>query len=398
MAVAQYKSCRVCGKEKPFSEFGKNRTCVDGFIGTCKQCVKERKGFRSTAKATCKTCQQVFNPRTRMQVYCSDECRLGDYEKQAIRTIICKNCEKPFHKKHAQKYCSPQCKNEARRKDTRTKKYRPRRNPAPIVDGKRQCINCGEIKPLDQFETVRDNKTASGYITLSRCKPCRISHDKLRRKEYRKSAKGREQKRLQDARRRARQAGFSTAEDYLTDKKAKKAQAEAMRVEYEKARETREKSAVWRRVAPTCYWIGIGRPWGDPKLSEAEKFRIRYRNDPEFKLNVRIRSQRKKQMRGRCGIVSANISQAIKGRLSWDRFKRIVGYEMSELKQHLERQFTKGMSWDNYGEWHIDHIIPKSSFDPDNPEEIKACWALPNLRPLWAKQNISKGAKRVFLL
>lgn len=364
MAVAQSKSCRVCGKEKPFSEFGKAHVqCIGGVAGTCKQC--DREVYRKN--------------------------------KGLDKPVPCKNCGKPFEKFNGNLYCSPQCKNEARRKDTRTKKYRPRRNPTPIVDGKRQCINCGEIKPLDQFETRRDNKTASGYIT-SRCKPCRISHDKLRRKEYRKSAKGREQKFLEDARRRARQAGFSTAEDYLADRKAKKAQAEAIRVEREKARETREKSAVWRRVAPPCYWIGIGRPWDDPKLSEAEEFRIRYRNDPEFRLKQRIRVQRNKQMRGRCGFVSANINQAIKGRLSWDRFKRIVGYEMSELKQHLERQFTKGMSWDNYGEWHIDHIIPKSSFDPDNPEEIKACWALPNLRPLWAKQNISKGAKRVFLL
>ena len=51
------------------------------------------------------------------------------------------------------------------------------------------------------------------------------------------------------------------------------------------------------------------------------------------------------------------------------------------------------MSWDNYGDWHIDHITPKSTFDLSDPDEIRACWSLPNLRPLWGKDNIRKGAK-----
>jgi hypothetical protein len=54
------------------------------------------------------------------------------------------------------------------------------------------------------------------------------------------------------------------------------------------------------------------------------------------------------------------------------------------------------MSWDNYGEWHIDHIIPVSSFkiDPNNwPATIKTIWAIENLQPLWAIDNIKKGQR-----
>ena len=59
--------------------------------------------------------------------------------------------------------------------------------------------------------------------------------------------------------------------------------------------------------------------------------------------------------------------------------------------KHIEDNFKNGMSWDNYGEWHIDHIRPISSFPVDaKPSEVNA---LSNLRPLWANENISKGNK-----
>ena len=53
------------------------------------------------------------------------------------------------------------------------------------------------------------------------------------------------------------------------------------------------------------------------------------------------------------------------------------------------------MNWDNYGEWHVDHIIPKSSFNfsSKHDKEFKECWALDNLQPLWAEDNIAKSDK-----
>lgn len=78
----------------------------------------------------------------------------------------------------------------------------------------------------------------------------------------------------------------------------------------------------------------------------------------------------------------------------------ILGYSREELMAHLERQFTKGMTWDNYGEWHIDHVVPLSSFkvkDISDPE-VRACWCLSNLRPIWATENLRKNAKRIFLV
>jgi hypothetical protein len=70
-----------------------------------------------------------------------------------------------------------------------------------------------------------------------------------------------------------------------------------------------------------------------------------------------------------------------------------LGCSVTELKVYLELKFKDGMSWENWGRlgWHIDHIIPLSSFDlTDREQFLKACHYT-NLQPLWAKENLSKG-------
>jgi len=72
----------------------------------------------------------------------------------------------------------------------------------------------------------------------------------------------------------------------------------------------------------------------------------------------------------------------------------ILGCSREHLKTHLEVQFTDGMTWGNYGKkWHIDHRIPVSAFDVNNPAEVRTCFHFSNLQPMWAKENMSKGGK-----
>ena len=89
------------------------------------------------------------------------------------------------------------------------------------------------------------------------------------------------------------------------------------------------------------------------------------------------------------------IQQSIRGKKCGRKWEDLVGYSVDDLKRHLEKQFKDGMSWGNRSEWHIDHIIPKSVFNYEKPEDddFKKCWALKNLQPLWAKDNISKHNK-----
>lgn len=71
---------------------------------------------------------------------------------------------------------------------------------------------------------------------------------------------------------------------------------------------------------------------------------------------------------------------------------KLVGCDIECLKKHLENQFQPGMSWDNWSRtgWHIDHIIPLNLFDVSDTNHQKKCFNYRNLRPLWAKENISK--------
>ena len=73
----------------------------------------------------------------------------------------------------------------------------------------------------------------------------------------------------------------------------------------------------------------------------------------------------------------------------------ILKYTPEDLISHLETKFTNGMTWDNYGEWHVDHVKPISSYIilEIGDDEFMKCWSLNNLQPLWGKENISKSNK-----
>jgi hypothetical protein len=105
--------------------------------------------------------------------------------------------------------------------------------------------------------------------------------------------------------------------------------------------------------------------------------------------------------------VSQNFSRSIRYCLSRSgsskygkNWERLVGYTRHELINHIEKQFKVGMSWENWGEWHIDHIVPIKSFNikEAGDQEFLACWSLTNLRPIWASENVRKSAKRIYLL
>jgi len=73
----------------------------------------------------------------------------------------------------------------------------------------------------------------------------------------------------------------------------------------------------------------------------------------------------------------------------------LAGCTKAELVAHIEAQFQSGMTWENRGLWHIDHIIPCAAFDLTDPDQQRSCFHYSNLRPLWAEENLKKSDKGI---
>jgi len=114
------------------------------------------------------------------------------------------------------------------------------------------------------------------------------------------------------------------------------------------------------------------------KPSKQKTFKDRYQSDICFRLTQLCRRRVRKLLSG-----------VKKGRKTME----LVGCNSIQLREHLQAQFRDGMAWNNIGKWHIDHIKPCALFDMRDENEQKKCFHYSNLQPLWAKDNLKKGAK-----
>lgn len=203
----------------------------------------------------------------------------------------------------------------------------------------KQCVKCKQQKPLENFH--KQKASADGHKNW--CKLCTKEYDK----EYKTK----------------------------NQKKIKKQQ-----IEYRQ--KNRETLNLYRKK-----W-GTDNP--DKVSKNAKIHRIKYKD----LINTKRREKRKNNIHFKLRtIISNRIRMALirgsKNSTSYD----LTGCSWEYLKLHLESKFTKGMSWDNYGEWHIDHIKPCCSFDLTDIEQQKICFHYTNLQPLWAIDNLKKSGK-----
>jgi len=77
------------------------------------------------------------------------------------------------------------------------------------------------------------------------------------------------------------------------------------------------------------------------------------------------------------------------------RAKELLGCSIEDLIRHLESRFTSGMSWENRGQWHVDHIRPCASFDLTDFDQQRVCFHYTNLQPLWGRDNRKKAWREV---
>ncbi len=167
------------------------------------------------------------------------------------------------------------------------------------------------------------------------------------------------------------------------------ARREKQRLEREAKRDRRSSIRVQTIAA---------KPWLDPSLSHAQSRALRYRLDPGFNLRQRLRAAFRRRRQGiKLGDL---LRDALVRNGRSPTATQFVGYSVLELRTHLERQFTKGMDWERFcaGDIHIDHIIPLAKFDLSNVNELRMAWALTNLQPLWAADNIRKRDRIISLI
>lgn len=107
--------------------------------------------------------------------------------------------------------------------------------------------------------------------------------------------------------------------------------------------------------------------------------RWRYKNDENYRLTKLLRDRFRWALK----------SQSIKKN---SHVLELTSCSMDFLKNYLSKKFKKGMTWENQGQWHIDHRKPCASFDLAKKEEQRKCFHYTNLQPLWGKENIEKSA------
>jgi hypothetical protein len=272
----------------------------------------------------------------------------------------------------------------------------------------KKCPQCSQIKPISCFGMVtRKRKTGTFVNVKSWCVECRRIKSLEAMRKKRSVPEGLEATRLATQRyrekigtegraeaRRREKVFFEGVEMTREEKAEIKSRRRAEKQQEQKAiadaRRIKREEAKQKKL--------MEQPWTAPGLSDAEKFRLRYALDAEFNIKQRLRAAMRRKRQGyKMGDL---IRDALKRGGSTPKFEDFVGYSTSDLKVHLEAQFTKDMTWEKFrlGQIHIDHIVPISSFDLSDPDDLRRAWAITNLRPLWAKDNLKKSNKRIYLI
>lgn len=160
----------------------------------------------------------------------------------------------------------------------------------------------------------------------------------------------------------------------------------------------RERVKKWKEENPDKVRINHKRYYARHKKEILERRRDTHRkyrkNNPDKVRKWRLKDNSKLSTRVSNNLRS-RLRTALKGNYKSGSAVRDLGCAIDEFRKYIEGLWTPGMSWENYGKfgWHIDHIVPLSSFDlTDREQFLKACHYT-NLQPLWAEDNLKKGNK-----
>ena len=270
----------------------------------------------------------------------------------------CKSCDRDLHRK---RNLSPE-------KIAALDRYESLKK-----SGQKECNCCHEVKPHSEFYLRPDRNELK-----SRCKVCETEH---KAKEW---AEHSEDKKKALSKERYAKTGEKQKEKkraaYWEDPAAASERNRINRDRYREAILATQKA--WylanqdaQRIKSKAHYKANKQSYIDGNRRRTEQ---RLKTDPVFALSRRIRS-----------LIYIRIYSG--GYTKKSKSQDILGCTWDEFKRHIERQFTKGMSWDRLGEIHLDHIIPLATAQSE--DDVIRLNHFTNIRPLWAKDNLSKGAR-----
>jgi len=244
------------------------------------------------------------------------------------------------------------------------------------------CSKCGEEKSLEEFQ--KDHRLKSGRGP--NCKKCHSNYSKSRnarkkQKEYYESNK-------EKIKSKSKKYSEENKEDI--SKKRKQKYQENIEQNRMKQREDYHKNIEQKRESSRLNYA----KHREKRLA----YQKEYRTNPENRVKINKRTSNKKKTNPSFKLrhtLRNRVLKALNGNRKPGSAIKDLGCSVEQLKEHLESQFQSGMTWENWtiDGWHIDHIKPLASFDlTDRNQFLEACHYT-NLQPMWAKENLSKGAK-----
>lgn len=213
--------------------------------------------------------------------------------------------------------------------------------------------SCGQLKDLSEFGTYRRNtKTGLKTYVNSLCKVC------IKKRDSERAA--------------ARRADPEIRKKYNADRRAyyQRKKLGIKRPQLQTYEGHMAKRKCWRREHQKYKTEKY-------KVKRAKYLRERRRTDPNFRLLQNLRTR---------------LNYALKGNSKSARTRELLGISVEGCRQHIEAQFLEGMCWENYGEWHVDHIVPCDSFNLKDAQEQRLMCHYTNLQPLWGSDNERKGS------
>lgn len=260
---------------------------------------------------------------------------------------------------------------------------------------KKICNKCTLKKNVDCF--FKSSSAKDGYNTI--CKECR---KKVNAKYYNKNIE-----KIKKYRESKKDLNKVYMKDYYKKNISKRKEYEQKNAEllkqkrkeyYEKNKEIIIESAKKRKIQNLEKIRDYNKQYRKNN-SDSEKIRWKeyYENDKKELINKSVINSLEKRKKYPIERLKHNVRSRLREYLykkdipKQNKTFDIVGCSPLFLKEHLENKFTEGMSWENYGKWHIDHIVPLSSAKTE--EELYKLCHFTNLQPMWALDNIKKGSK-----